>query len=99
MIGFVYGFRPVIGAVVDLILALLAGISVAGFRDCSATIAFSTAFFIAAVFTIGDGLPNAGFTGDTVEYLLTLISLAHCTQSVSAYLCCHDSLVLVTKNT
>ncbi|MFC6764418.1 SLC13 family permease [Natrinema soli] len=70
---FVHGFHPVIGAVVVVILAFLPEIGVADFDTVGSDVDFSILFFIAAVFAIGDGLTETGFTDSAATYLLELI--------------------------
>jgi len=70
---FVHGFHPVIGAIVVVILAFLPQIGVADFETVSSDVDFSILFFIAAVFAIGDGLTQTGFTNSAATYLLALI--------------------------
>ncbi|ELY63187.1 SLC13 family permease [Natrinema versiforme] len=70
---FVHGFHPVIGAVVVVILAFLPTVGVADFDTAGRDVDFSILFFIAAVFAIGDGLTETGFTDRSATYLLELI--------------------------
>ncbi|WP_222913205.1 SLC13 family permease [Natrinema sp. SYSU A 869] len=70
---FVHGFHPVIGAIVVVILAFLPEIGIADFEDIGSDVDFSIIFFIAAVFAIGDGLTETGFTDSAATYLLDLI--------------------------
>jgi len=70
---FVHGFHPVIGAIVVVILAFLPQIGVADFGTIGSDVDFSILFFIAAVFAIGDGLTQTGFTDSAATYLLALI--------------------------
>ncbi|NKE38082.1 sodium:sulfate symporter [Natronococcus sp. JC468] len=69
---FVHGFHPVVGAVVVVALAFLPRIGVADFQNVGET-DFSILFFIAAVFAIGDGLTQTGFTDEAADYLLALV--------------------------
>ncbi|ELY96824.1 SLC13 family permease [Natrialba taiwanensis] len=70
---FVHGFHPVIGAIVVVILAFLPRIGIAEFETIGREVDFSILFFIAAVFAIGDGLTQTGFTDEASTYLLALI--------------------------
>ncbi|ELY61999.1 SLC13 family permease [Natronococcus jeotgali] len=69
---FVHGIHPVVGAVVVVALAFLPRIGVADFQNVGET-DFSILFFIAAVFAIGDGLTQTGFTDEAADYLLALV--------------------------
>ncbi|UHQ98782.1 anion permease (plasmid) [Natrinema zhouii] len=70
---FAHGFHPVIGAVVVVVLAFLPGIGVVDFDGIGGEVDFSILFFIAAVFAIGDGLTETGFTDEAATYLLDFI--------------------------
>ncbi|SEV80078.1 SLC13 family permease [Natrinema salifodinae] len=70
---FVHGFHPVIGAVVVVVLAFLPEVGVVDFETVGGEVDFSILFFIAAVFAIGDGLTETGFTDTAATYLLELI--------------------------
>ncbi|NGM69793.1 sodium:sulfate symporter [Natronolimnobius sp. AArcel1] len=69
---FVHGFHPVVGAVAVVALAFLPGIGVVDFETVGTETDFSILFFIAAVFAIGDGLAETGFTDTAAESLLAL---------------------------
>ncbi len=70
---FVHGFHPVIGAVTVVVLSFLPAVGVADFETVGSDVDFSILFFIAAVFAIGDGLTQTGFTDRAATYLLELI--------------------------
>ncbi|MFC6719242.1 SLC13 family permease [Natrialbaceae archaeon GCM10025810] len=70
---FVHGFHPVVGAVVVVVLAFLPGIGVVDFDGVGGDVDFSILFFIAAVFAIGDGLTESGFTDEAATHLLEFV--------------------------
>ncbi|RKD95165.1 SLC13 family permease [Halopiger aswanensis] len=70
---FVHGFHPVIGAVAVVVLAFLPEIGVADFDTAGGEVDFSILFFIAAVFAIGDGLTETGFTDTAATHLLEFV--------------------------
>ncbi|KDE60472.1 sodium:sulfate symporter [Halostagnicola sp. A56] len=70
---FVHGFHPVVGALVVVVLAFLPNVGVVDFRTVVEEADFSILFFIAAVFAIGDGLSQTGFSDGASTYLLELI--------------------------
>ncbi|AHF99591.1 sodium:sulfate symporter [Halostagnicola larsenii XH-48] len=70
---FVHGFHPVVGALVVVVLAFLPSVGVVDFREVGGETDYSILFFIAAVFAIGDGLSQTGFSDGASTYLLELI--------------------------
>ncbi|WP_459810134.1 SLC13 family permease [Halopiger thermotolerans] len=70
---FVHGFHPVIGAVAVVVLAFLPEVGVADFDAVGGEVDFSILFFIAAVFAIGDGLTETGFTDTAATHLLEFV--------------------------
>lgn len=69
---FIHSFHPAIGAVVVVVFAFLPRIGVTDFQNVG-EVDFSILFFIAAVFAIGDGLTQTGFTDEAADYLLALV--------------------------
>ncbi|MFC6768273.1 SLC13 family permease [Natrinema soli] len=70
---FVHGFHPVVGAVAVVIIAFLPNVGVADFETAGSDVDFSILFFIAAVFAIGDGLTETGFTDGAATHMLDLV--------------------------
>ncbi|WP_247004700.1 SLC13 family permease [Halosolutus gelatinilyticus] len=70
---FVHGLHPVVGAVAVVVLAYLPGIGVVDFDAVGTDVDFSILFFIAAVFAIGDGLTETGFTDEAATHLLDFV--------------------------
>jgi len=71
----IHGLHPVFGALVVVLLALLPGLGVVTLDDLAET-DLSIIFFIGAVFAIGTGLSQTGFTETAAESLLGVIPVA-----------------------
>jgi di/tricarboxylate transporter len=72
MTDFVYGFNPVVGALLVVSLAFLPSIGTTSVKQVSGDVDYLIIFFLAAVLAIGDTVTYTGFNEWAAVYLLGL---------------------------